>query len=489
MVGLAMGAVVALGPSCGATSCRQTCNGCCDAVGNCMLVPDNRSSSTCGLKGATCVDCASAGQLCELSTLTCVAASDAGQGFCGCSLPSGACAAGTTEANCGADAGVCMTCDAGLTCSAGGACIAVVSTKQVGASCASSAECRANLGASAECKLQTSSGSGTYVGGYCTLPCSSGAAKCPAGSTCASLEAQYGEPEALCWDNCLLNGGDPCRAPGYRCYGFLDGGAHACWISPLPPVDAGSSTDTVGLPCDAGSDCQSALDGGGVCLSLGVDRHWVGGYCSTAACSLDTECATDGGALCATLGTDGPRCLRRCEVKADGGTADAGQGSCRPGYLCQPALLPDGGPSSGGVCAPGLAPPPARTGAACATLSDCLVPIETVATCFPEARVVDGGTVPTGYLGGLCTRLGCRDDADCAPDAGGVCQWPGAAPSQCFEACELGSSACRPGYVCRSASWPDGGVQPRSFCAPRCEVPGNACLNGQLCDADAGLCR
>lgn len=503
LVGLAVGALAGLGPGCDGAACRETCDGCCDAFGRCVLRPDNRSSSTCGLKGTSCVDCAASGQLCELSTLTCVVGSDAGPGLCGCSLPNGACAAGTTAANCGADASVCLTCEARQTCVAGG-CVAGIANAQVGSPCTSSEECQATLGGSAVCKLTTSTGSGVFVEGYCTLACGLFVGTCPSGSVCVAGNPLHGEADALCRDACLPNGGDPCRTPGYRCYPVADGGTHACWISPLPPVDAGAAadagastpTDKVGLACDAGADCQAPSALGGVCLKVERDRHWQGGYCSTGACTGDAQCSADGGAVCARLASDEPRCLVRCALPvepSDAGTSDGGAGPCRTGYACQPAALLDGGPSPWGVCAPGLAPAPERTGDACRGLGDCLVPVETVAACLTETVVlVDGGLSSSGFPGGLCTRLGCRDDGECAADGGGVCGLvpvSGVELSACARACVVGELGCRTGYVCRGLPGGDAGLGARGFCGPRCDVDGGACPGVSSCDSASGLCR
>jgi hypothetical protein len=484
VVGFLAGGLTAFSPgcSCNVASCLQSCNGCCDNWGNCIQIPANRSSSTCGLKERVCVDCAASGQLCELSGLTCVPKSDAGMTSCGCTLDNGACAAGTTSANCGSDGGQCQACDLRQTCSEG-QCVAG-SKKEIGAPCSADLDCLAWLGPAAICKTKTSAGSAVYVDGYCTIPCGQGRLECPGGSTCVSIDVRYGEGESLCWDNCLLNGGDPCRSPGYKCYPVADGGAHGCWISPMPTPDAGPPADKVGLPCSGDAECSSPPDRGGVCLGVERDRHWMGGFCSTASCLLDVECSVDGGALCASVPGDQLRCLSRCAVAFDGGVADGGSG-CRQGYLCQGARGLDGGAVEGGVCAPPIAPAPERTGAECIELAQCLVPSETVATCFPEFRVIDAGTRAWSFPGGMCTRVGCREDAECAPDGGGACHplGPELAASVCFEACAPAGAGCRTGYVCQ----PDG--SDGGFCTPRCDASGNSCPSPSSCDAQSGLCH
>lgn len=487
-VGLLGGAVLGLSPSCGAAGCLETCDGCCDALGQCRSVPLNRSSSSCGLRGTACVDCVSRGELCDVSTLTCVSGRDAGVSLCGCSLPSGACAAGTSAANCGADGGACRGCLTGERCVAG-SCVEGSAKVVVGSPCSVSADCQTWLGPQAVCRRATSTGSAVYVDGYCTLPCAGGGV-CPAGSSCLAFDAQYGEPEALCWDTCFPTGGDPCRSPGYKCYALADAGTHGCWLSPLPPLDGGPPADKVGDPCDAGADCQGPPDRGGVCLGMEVDRHWSGGYCSTDSCTHDAQCASDGGAVCGSLDDGPPRCLARCGSTPDAGARDAGGTGCRVGYRCLPASRVDGGVVAGGVCAPSLAPPPERTGAPCETREDCLAPTDTVAACLPEQRVgSDGGEEPTGFPGGLCTRLGCRGDDDCAADGGGVCRSLALGePSvpRCFQACSIAAPGCRAGYVCRPAR-ADGGDL--GACEPRCDVPGGGCPAGTGCDAGDGVCH
>jgi len=92
----------------------------------------------------------------------------------------------------------------------------------------------ASLGSTGECKLKTSSGSGLYTGGYCTLPCQT-STQCGAGQ-CVSFPPTVGEGDRICLKRC--DAANPCRTPGYACYQLGTFGG-ACWISPLPGADAG----------------------------------------------------------------------------------------------------------------------------------------------------------------------------------------------------------------------------------------------------------
>jgi hypothetical protein len=296
-------------------------------------------------------------------------------------------------------------------------------------------------------------------GGYCTLPCT-GASGCPtATSACIAIDPRYGETDAICWDKCAS--GDPCRQPGYQCYSV--GAYSACWISPLPGQDAGQPADRVGQPCANDTQCKNPPAIGGVCLQRDLDRAWPGGYCSKSFCSTNAECGADAGSLCIIFdvneGTE-QRCVQRCGF--DGGT------SCRAGYGCEAYVLaqPDGGelPAPDGICLPPIAPPPQRTGQACTTQLDCLVPSSTIADCLP-GTLPDGG--PTPFPGGYCSRLGCGSDEECAPDAGGICLGISASESACFQSCpssDAGQGPCRTGYVCTAYMVADGGHSPDGYC-------------------------
>ena len=245
--------------------------------------------------------------------------------------------------NCGSGGARCVACASGELCQSG-TCTTPVGMKRVGDACASDNECIASLGAAAICKLFTSAGNGSYSGGYCTLRCP--ASSCPTGSTCVGLNPAYGE-EALCWDNCSAT--DRCRTPGYGCYGLSSGSA--CWISPLPPLDAGTPANKVGNACTSDAQCINPPENGGVCLMTQFNFTWPQGYCSKQNCITNDECSSDGGALCIGFSTTEQACVRRCADSRDGG-----QSTCRPNYRCNPYIIrqPDGGQmtSTDGFCVP-----------------------------------------------------------------------------------------------------------------------------------------
>lgn len=218
-------------------------------------------------------------------------------------------------------------------------------TKRVGDSCTNNAECIAGLGSAAICKQATTTGNGVYTGGYCTLICP--ASTCPSGSSCVGLDSAYGEGDSICWDNCDAT--DRCRTPGYGCYNLSAG--NACWISPLPPLDAGPPADKVGNPCVSAANCINPPTTGGACLTTEFSVTWPGGYCSRTNCLTNESCSADGGALCVGFSAMDNVCVKRC---AD--ARDAGQSNCRSGYTCTQYItrLADGGqqPSFDGFCMP-----------------------------------------------------------------------------------------------------------------------------------------
>jgi len=376
---------------------------------------------------------------------------------------------------------MCAACNIGELCT-NGTCMMPPPMARVGSACATDAECQATLGASAICRTQTVTGSGTYPGGYCTLRCSGSA--CPSGSTCVRVPDQFGE-EAVCWDNC--GGTDMCRS-NYRCYP-LNGGTSACWLSTLPTVDAGTPADKVGNTCTADSQCQNPPETGGACLTREFNYNWQGGYCTKLDCLQSSECTTDGGAICLTIDAqDNTACVQKC-----GDSSDGGQSTCRNGYVCNPFFtgLADGGQqrSVDGYCSPPPAPTPSTIGAACAPDMDCQVPTGAIADCLP-GTLPDGG--PSGFTGGECTRFGCQSDNDCSLDGGAQCFGIGNGNTACFKGCAVagsGQSDCRTGFVCSSYGLADGGRSTDGVCDPSCAAAGApACAAGTTCNG-MGYCR
>lgn len=506
-LGAFIGFVVAFSPSCGPAKCGpQNCDGCCDSKGLCVKKPSNNNNTTCGSAGNACADCAAAGSTCNTTTSTCGTAGGVGGGggtgmgggggtTCdGCQLPmSGMCVplSRTSVINCGKNNDRCVACATGELCT-DGVCMMPPSMKKVGDSCTDDAECQGSgagaLGSLAICKKMTTSGNGTYTGGYCTLRCGTAANQCPTGSSCVGLLPQYGEADTICWDNCSTT--DRCRTPGYACYGLSSG--NACWINPIPPLDAGTPADKVGNSCSSTAECINPPETGGTCLTREFNFNWqaVGGYCSKEGCVSNAECSTDAGALCIGFTEDDPNlCVQKCADSTDGG-----QSTCRNGFTCEPYVtsLPDGGrqQSTDGFCVPPQAPIPTSVGAACNVDMDCSQPTGAIADCFPPT-LPDGG--PSGFTAGYCTRFDCADDTDCSPDGGAQCFGVGGTSTACFATCAqsgAGQSTCRAGYVCEAYTLADGGNSMDGVCDRACNAPGApACATGRTCNMTTGYCQ
>ncbi len=502
VLGVAIGFLVAVAPSCGGNKCGpNNCGGCCDASGKCIAKPNNANDATCGSVGNACDDCSKKSLKCNANSFVCTVngtgggtGGGGGSGCAGCTLPNGVCAPGNTINNCGANGATCAACPLGQLCT-NNACSTPNLAKKVGDPCTAASECQMSLGATAICKTMTSSGNASYTGGYCTVPCVGANGACPTGSRCVGLDARYGEDDTFCWDLC--GSGDPCRQPGYQCTNF------GCWLNPLPTQDAGPPADKVGNACAADTACQNPPDRLGVCLTRDLNRTWPDGYCSKSFCANNAECSADAGAVCITFGLAGggrsSRCIQRC---GNSTPLDGGQADCRAGYTCQgfATPLPDGGslPAPGGICVPPPAPPPENTGAACTMPSDCQVPPTTISDCLTEMVQTDAGPQATGFAGGYCSRLQCGDDSECAPDAGGICLAVDntGQNTACFKLCPAGGggqSNCRTGYVCTPylTNLADGGTQTSTdgYCSGSCTVPGNACGAGRTCNATTGYCQ
>jgi hypothetical protein len=141
---------------------------------------------------------------------------------------------------------------------------------------------------------------------------------------CVGLDPAYGEGDSLCWDNCSAT--DPCRSPGYSCYRL--GSGSACWLNPLPPLDAGPPADKVGDACLTASDCINPPTTGGTCLTTEFGRTWSGGYCSRSPCLTNQACSADGGALC--LGFTQTDQVQYVTNLPDGGQVPSIDGFCMP---------------------------------------------------------------------------------------------------------------------------------------------------------------
>ncbi|MDP1828857.1 MAG: hypothetical protein Q8L48_36690 [Archangium sp.] len=462
------------------------CDGCL-YNGTCINRSNSGNNTLCGQGGVVCATCTG---LQNCINYTCSGGTGGGTGggapSCpGCTLPSGSCVPlfNTTVNNCGTGGAACQACASGELCTSG-ACTNPTLLKRVGEACTSDAECRGGLGGQAVCRRTTVGGSGTYLGGYCTLPCGNGTTTCPSGATCVGLNPAYGE-SPLCWDACSAT--DPCRTPGYACYQLSSG--NACWINPVPPLDAGTPADKIGNACSNTLNCTNPPDYGGECLTREYNFSWPGGYCTKQGCLTNAECSSNGSALCLGITATDDVCVQRC---AD--STGSGQSTCRNGYRCEPyfSSLPDGGvqPSSDGFCAPPPAPTPTSIGNACAVDLDCSVPTGAIADCFPPT-LSDAGA--SGFTGGYCTRFGCADDSECSEDGGAQCFGIGAGDTACFRMCGAagsGRSTCRLGYVCESFGLADGGRSTVGLCDRACNAVGApACPSGQICSTITGYCN
>ena len=301
---------------------------------------------------------------------TCTGSSCADGGSDDCnatSCPSGCCSEGTCRLGtstrfCGQGGAACTACSTGQNCSSqacttGGA-------ANVGDACTQNADC-AGLGAAYQCKLTTSSGNATYQGGMCTKTCASNS-DCPSGtSVCVPGQNLYGEADSLCWADCAL-GGD-CRSPGYACYQLgVSSAVKACWISPLPVIDAGTpaGAGVEGSACTTTAACQPPESG--VCiletLPDGGQSGFPGGEC-TADCSRSPAICGRGG-TCVGFRTE-HGVVQSCHAECN----DPGQGqsSCRPNWVCGELQAADGGIAAKGWCQPNCNAP----GSGCASGTTC----------------------------------------------------------------------------------------------------------------------
>jgi hypothetical protein len=362
-LGVLLGLTVAYAPSCTNTArCDATvCDGCCSADGVCR---GGNAASACGTGGAACTTCA-AGDTCTEGG-TCAAALSACKEPCprGCCGPDGTCTAGRLPEACGGGGQSCQACPSGTQCVAradgnGNACVGAT----VGSACTDDAQCRGALGQTAVCKRTTSSGLGTYGGGYCTLPCQSDS-QCGANNACAppGALADFGESDSLCIKGCAAQ--SDCRTDaGYACYGTTTSGI--CWLDPLPPRDGGPPVPAavMGAPCTRdGGECGPPDQAGCILAtqSDGGASSFAGGYCTADCLNVAGEkCGPEG--VCVGFGdpVEQALCFKACQVGAPNPV-------CRPGYVCSDL---DGAPATPqGICFPGCDAP----GQGCATGQSCI---------------------------------------------------------------------------------------------------------------------
>jgi hypothetical protein len=319
------GATCAMG-SCSTGSCNSTTcpMGCCFA-GTCLRGTDQFA---CGSGGQQCVQCP-AGSACPNG----VCEGCGPQSCMGCCLM-GFCQAGDQQGACGISGMQCIGCPMGQSCQFG-KCTPTTMNVRVGDPCSTDFDC-ASLGPNSECKLFTSTGSGVYQNGYCTLKCGGTGAPCPMGSVCENVPSR-GENDSICMARCGAAGGT-CRMPGYSCFSFGPNGPNACWIFPPPApndggiitVDAGPSGEQVGAPCTDNNQCQPTTN---LCIPesvMGFNTGYTGGYC-TDTCGATLPCPV--GSVCITENLGGVLTQSTCKTLCF--NPGGGQGACRTGYICQ----------------------------------------------------------------------------------------------------------------------------------------------------------
>jgi hypothetical protein len=360
-LGVVAGLAVSAGYGCSGSKCAASnCQGCCDNNGKCVVTA-SQTNAQCGASGNTCQACGS-GQACNPGSSggSCGACSGSNCGDAGScnssTCPTGCCAAGQcitslalSNAECGQGGQSCQACLSGTSCqftSTGGTCTSSPDsgTTEVGAPCKTNADC-SGLGAGGTCLLQTSSGA-VYVNGYCTLDCT--VANCPGQSQCVGVgnPPQFGENtfQAFCWPPCTAS--QPCREPGYGCYGLTqaDGGpapTGGCWLDPAAPAGV------VGHSCSLDTDCYTNAGPSqlpGACITQVTDAGcdggapfcqtgWTGGYCIADCSNWRTVNQTTGneycgdGGVCLTFTGGAALCFETC---VNPGVQDV----CRAGYIC-----------------------------------------------------------------------------------------------------------------------------------------------------------
>lgn len=182
-----------------------------------------------------------------------------------------------------------------------------------------------------------------------------------------------------------------------------------------PPVLLGVAEGTLGGQCVVNDDCNS-----GFC-----DRTVPGGQC-TAQCGSDADCPADGACF------EG-WCLRRC----------SSQRECRDGAF---DCFAEPGADEGicGLQVDAVAPAAPNIGAPCTASIECAAPDGVEPYCLPE---IGYNGAETGFVGGICSAVGCTADADC-----GTGRCVGAENARfCLPGC-ASDTDCRDGYACHDAA-------------------------------------
>lgn len=290
-LGMAFGFVVAVTPSCSGNKCGpNNCGGCCDASGKCVAKPNNQNNSTCGSAGAACENCVSREDGVRWHDLQ-VRYRWLGwrhghwRGHCdrwrhryrrwkhlhhGVHAVERNLCAGSTWNNCGSNGGAaCQACATGQVCT-NGACTTPSSMKKVGDRCVNDGECKGSLGQSAICKQMTTSGNGTYTGGYCTLKCVAQSG-CPTGAKCAGIDPRYGEADTICWDSCATGATRAVsRATPVTPLGLWEARAGS---APCRRKMRGRQQTRLAWVCTDNTQCQNPPEANGICMTRELNRN------------------------------------------------------------------------------------------------------------------------------------------------------------------------------------------------------------------------
>ncbi|MDP3499220.1 MAG: hypothetical protein Q8S33_02760 [Myxococcales bacterium] len=326
VVGLTLQACGTTAQRCSAATCPT---GCCDSSGLCA---SGNTQSTCGSRGAACVGC-SFGFQC-ISGACVATGTGTGGGFSGVG---GGSTAGGVGGNTAGGVGGGNTAGGsavGGGSSAGGSAGGSTAGGSAGGSTAGGSAVGGGSSAGGSAVGGGGSAGGSAVGGGS----SAGGSAVGGGSAGGGSAGGSAGCSASC-AGCCLNGvcqpgntTGACGARGVACFGcstnqFCQAGA--C---------TGANTGDTGATCTVSADCKVAFLGGAAreCVGPynpdGGPSGWPGGYCSNSGCDSFLDCPGATGS-CSNDGF----CYNTCFP------ANAGQGNCRPGYVCSDAQTVDGG--------------------------------------------------------------------------------------------------------------------------------------------------
>lgn len=235
--------------ACVMTACGpQSCNGCC-LQGVCVP-PSSQSGFACGASGAMCMQCPQGSSCvngsCQMSS--CASTCN------GCCDASGQCRGGGNVLACGSGGAMCQLCPQGSSCS-NGACTPLVGADggttlhPAGAPCTSSAQCQPPQNGQCIPEALPGGQSTGYTGGYCTRPC--GGAGCGGNAVCIT-DIILGTSQSTCRQRCGGSSPTPCRT-GYVCQPTVNGESYC-----RPDCNNGGLLATCGQnqSCTAAGTCQ-----------------------------------------------------------------------------------------------------------------------------------------------------------------------------------------------------------------------------------------